>query len=83
MGKTELDEIYRFKTRRKIQLFDVSIGIKIPYFRVLVTIEPGRSLLQFVATNCLKTTKKTTNKHVSVFFLLAKIQDSTVLQVGA
>ena len=33
--------------------FDVAIGIKIPVFRVLVTIEPGRSLLQFVTTNCL------------------------------
>ena len=34
--------------------FDVTIGIKIPFFRVLVTIEPGRSLLQFVTMNCLK-----------------------------
>ena len=33
--------------------FDVAIGIKIPFFRVLVTIDPGRSLLQFVTTNCL------------------------------
>ena len=27
--------------------FDVTITIKIPYFRVSFTIEPGRSLLQF------------------------------------
>ena len=27
--------------------------IKIPFFRFSVTIEPGRSLLQFVTTNCL------------------------------
>ena len=33
---------------------DVAIGIKIPFFKVLVTIEPGRSLLRFVTTNCLK-----------------------------
>ena len=33
--------------------FDVAIDIKIQFFRVLVTIEPGRSLLQFVTTNCL------------------------------
>ena len=33
--------------------FDVAIGTKIPFFRVLVTIEHGRSLLQFVTTNCL------------------------------
>ena len=31
----------------------VAIGTKIPFFRVLVTFEPGRSLLQFVTTNCL------------------------------
>ena len=37
----------------KCDSFDVAIGIKIPFFRVLVTIEPGRSLLQFVTTNCL------------------------------
>ena len=37
----------------KCDSFDVSIGIKIPFFRVLITIEPGRSLLQFVTTNCL------------------------------
>ena len=28
-----------------------------PFFSVLGTIEPGRSLLQFVTTNCLKNTK--------------------------
>ena len=37
----------------KCDSFDVGIGIKIPFFRVLVTIEPGRYLLQFVTTNCL------------------------------
>ena len=36
-----------------MRFFDIAIGIKIPFFRVLVTIEPGRSLLQFVTTNCL------------------------------
>ena len=39
--------------RQKFNSFDTSIGIKIPFFGVLVTIEPGRSLLQFVTTNCL------------------------------
>ena len=33
--------------------FFVAIGIKIPFFRVLVTIDSGRSLLQLVTTNCL------------------------------
>ena len=41
------------KSTLKCDSFDVAIGIKIPFFRVLVTIEPGRSLLQFVTTNCL------------------------------
>ena len=42
------------KSALKCDSFDVAIGIKIPFFKVLVTIEPGRSLLQFVTTNCLK-----------------------------
>ena len=42
------------KSALECNSFDVAIGIKIPVFRVLVTIEPGRSLLQFVTTNCLK-----------------------------
>ena len=37
----------------KYDSFDVTSGIKIPFFRVLFTIEPGRSLLQFVTTYCL------------------------------
>ena len=41
------------KSALKCDSFDVAIGIKVPFFRVLVTIEPGRSLLQFVTTNCL------------------------------
>ena len=42
------------KSALKCDSFDVAIDIKIQFFRVLVTIEPGRSLLQFVTTNCLK-----------------------------
>ena len=41
------------KSALKCNSSDVAIGTKIPFFRVLVTIEPGRSLLQFVTTNCL------------------------------
>ena len=41
------------KSALKCNSFDVAIDIKIPFSRVLVTIEPGRSLLQFVTTNCL------------------------------
>ena len=54
MGITDIDETCIFKIRIKMRYFDVTIGIKIPFFRVSVTIEPGRSLLQFVTTNCLK-----------------------------
>ena len=41
------------KSALKYYSFDVTIGIKIPFFIVLVTNEPGRSLLQLVTTNCL------------------------------
>ena len=41
------------KSALKSNSFDETIGIKIPFFLVLVTIEPGRSLLQFVTTKCL------------------------------
>ena len=44
------------KSALKCDSFDVAIDIKIQFFRVLVTIEPDRSLLQFVTTNCLKKT---------------------------
>ena len=54
MGITDLNETYIFKISIKMRFFDVTIGIKIPFFRVSVTIEPGRSFLQFVTTNCLK-----------------------------
>ena len=41
------------KLALKCDSFEVAIGIKILIFRVLVTIDPGRSLLQVVTTNCL------------------------------
>ena len=41
------------KSALKFDSWDVAIGNKIPFFRVLVTIESGRSLLQFVITKCL------------------------------
>ena len=57
MGKTRLDKkklsLY-LKSALKCDSFDVAIGIKIPLFGILVTIEPGRSLLQFITSNCLK-----------------------------
>ena len=53
MGTTKLDETYIFKAALKCDSFDVAIGTKIPVFRLLVTFEPGPSLLQFVTTNCL------------------------------
>ena len=41
------------KSALKGDSFDVAIDIKIQFFRVLVTIEPDRTLLRFVTTNCL------------------------------
>ena len=48
-----LMKLIYLKKALKCDSFDVTIGIQIPFFRVSVTIEPGRSLLQFVTTNCL------------------------------
>ena len=49
MGKTKLDGTYIFKFSIKNAIFFyVTVGIKIPFFRVSVTIEPGHSVLQFV-----------------------------------
>ena len=54
IGKTKLGETYDLESAQKYNSFDVTIGIKILFFRVSVTIEPGRSLLQLVTTNCMK-----------------------------
>ena len=43
MGKTNLDETYRLKSALKCNSFDVTIGIKVQFFRVSVNIEPGCS----------------------------------------
>jgi len=54
MGKTKLDdETHIFKIGITVRFLRCS-DIKILFFRALVTIEPGRSLLQFVTTNCSK-----------------------------
>jgi len=42
------------KSALKWNSFGVAIGIKVPFFTVSVTIKPGRFLLEFVTTNCLK-----------------------------
>ena len=52
-------ELIYLKSALKCDSFDVAIAIKISFFRVLATIEPGPSLLQFVTTNCLTTKGKT------------------------
>ena len=48
-----LMKLVYLKSALKCNSINVTIGIKIQFFRVSVTIEPGRSLLQFVTTNCL------------------------------
>jgi hypothetical protein len=45
MGETKVDETYIFEISKKSGSFDVSIGIKITFYRVSVTIESCRSLL--------------------------------------
>ena len=45
MGKIKFNETLYLKSELKSDSFDASIGTKIPFFRVSVTIEPGRSLL--------------------------------------
>ena len=61
------------KSALKCNSFDVTIDIKIP-FRVLVTIELGCSLLQFVTVNCcivflifVTTETIVSNKHYKFF----------------
>ena len=46
------------KSALKCDSFDVAIGIKIPLFRVLVTIEPGRSLLHSSLPRTVRTKLK-------------------------
>ena len=41
MGKIKLDGTYIFEISVKSDSFDVSLGIKIPFFTVSVAIEPG------------------------------------------
>ena len=65
MSKTNFDETYIFKISIKSNSFDVIISIKILFFRFSSIIELGRSLLQFVITNCL-----TQNFADSVWFAL-------------
>ena len=57
------------KSALKCDSFDVAIGIKILFFRVLVTIEPGRSLLQFVTTNCLINGAISENRKRTLYFI--------------
>ena len=45
MSRTKLDETYIFKISIKFNSFDVSNGIKVPFSRFSVAIEPGHSLL--------------------------------------
>ena len=70
------------KLALKCDSFDVAIGIKIAFFRVLVTIELGRSLLQFVTTKLFETARccnfffeKTGHGYVSIYsiFLIALV----------
>ena len=52
----KLMKLIYLKSALKCNAFDVTIIIKIPFFRISVTIDPGHSLLHFAATNCLIST---------------------------
>ena len=56
------------KSALKCDSFDVATDIKIQFFRVLVSIEPGRSLLQFVTTNCLIVNRFVSSSNISTHF---------------
>ena len=65
MAQTDTFDGTVFKISIKMRYFYVTIGIKIPCFRVLVTIEPGHSLLQFITTNCFIMRGKGINRQSS------------------
>ena len=54
------------KSALKYDSFDVTIGNKIPFFRVSVTNEPGRSLLLSVTTNCLKKSNESKDENQDI-----------------
>ena len=68
------------KSALKCDSFDVTIGIKIPFFRVSVTIEPGRSLLQFVTTNCLILSP---SKFLEIIFFFCKLPEFGIQQYSS
>ena len=49
----KIRQIYQARNFWWVRLNLMKLSIKIPFFRVSFTIEPGRFLLQFVTTNCL------------------------------
>ena len=53
MRKTRFDETCIFEISIKMWFFWCNYCYKILFFRVSITIDPGRSLLQFVTTNYL------------------------------
>jgi len=57
MGKDKLDETYIFEISIRIRFFFVSIGIRIPCFRVSVIIKPGHFLTRTLLTRSLLTRK--------------------------
>ena len=77
MVRLNLTKLIYLKSALKCGSFDLAIGIKIPFFRVLVTIELGHSLIkQFVTTNCLIIGEWLTRRILDLKFL------TTFLQIG-
>ena len=67
------------KSALKADSFDVSFSIKIPFFRILFTIEPGRSLLHFVTTNCLIQSRHATGSGIEIQYKLDSKENSRKL----
>ena len=65
----------------KCDSFDAAIGIKIPFFRVLVTIEPGHTLLQFVTTNCLIEAEWKHLKEILIKFFSSYYEVKTIFSI--
>ena len=76
IGKTEFDETYIFKISTNIRFFYVSISMKILFFRLSFTLEPGHSLLRFVTTNCLISRSRAKKK---TFLLSFKVEGCNFL----
>ena len=68
------DKHYTFEISIKLNSFDVTIGTKIPFIRVLVTIEIGRSLLTLHYCKLFdKVSKSKIGSTMDIYILTARV----------